>query len=412
MKKLLFLLVFLPLVSFGQKPVSDKYIFNGSTLLANKSNIRTSSRPMVTPDKWFYVNGTEVDFNWTELYEGSYDADNEHNPEIRWVLRENRDKMSTWHLNRRNYNDYSRGKIIKLWGQPPTAYFFYDDNIFRDNAMVVLLESSEKPALSLGFKKSDLEPLAFSLFNIINWESEGFNEQFKAVFIFNDNMSTKIEMELSGRTSHVGVYPDTYRNSSDWKLIDPNDKFIKSLKQYSYVDIMLDNGQKKKYSRIPLKGSTSALNRMLGIVEPTRKNSFEYAYNFGLANFNPFDWEGYVYKFLDDAKINHGINLDYVKKSNILTVSKRLEGRTIALAAAMNNDKEVIIAIDPDRWLQASPEKRWYIIYHELGHDILNFEHGTGGPMMYPETSGSYDWSRLEKDKTTMFSFYKSLKQN
>ena len=281
--------------------------------------------------------------------------------------------------------------------------------------MAVILESGPlssrtETGVSINFKKSDLEPLAIR----INFKASGLEDNLNVVFVFDDNMSTKIESEFSlGTTGHFEVM-DYYNkkpeiSSSNWKPISPKDKLISSLKKYSKVDIMINDGSKRIYSTIPLRGSTSALNKILGIVEPTRKNSFEFAYSFGLANYNPFDWEGFIFKFLQDAKINHGINLDYIKNSNIYTISKRLEETTIALAAGMNNDSEVIIAIDPDSWYKASPAKRWYIMYHELGHDILNFEHGVGGPMMNPETSGSYDWARFEKDKSIMLNHYKKI---
>ena len=409
--KVFFLLIFLiPIVSSGQNPSSDKYFFEKHIY----SNSRVYNSPRLKPEKNWFTANTEVEFNVTTLHEATYDEPmNQPNQKIRWIL-DDEDNMS-WIYNSSNAMRGGRFYgLVKRWGKAPTSYFFYDNNVFRDNAMAVILESANlssrtETAVSINFKKSDLEPLAFRL----NFVNSGIKNNFNVVFIFDDDMNTKIETEFSSLEEDFDLMKHYSRERqisvSNWKPISPKDKLISSLKKYSKVDIMINDGSKRIYSTIPLSGSTSALNKILGIVEPTRKNSFEFAYSFGLANYNPFDWEGFILKFLDDAKNNHGLNLDYIKNRNIITISKRLEGRTIALAAGMNNDNEVIIAIDPDSWYKASPAKRWYIMYHELGHDILNFEHGEGGPMMNPETSGSYTWSRFEKDKSIMLNHYKKI---
>ena len=75
-------------------------------------------------------------------------------------------------------------------------------------------------------------------------------------------------------------------------------------------------------------------------------------------------------------------------------------------------NSKIIIKVDPEKWGTASEEKRWYILYHELGHDVLNLEHGECGAMMNEYAKPDYTWSELEKDKTTMFESYKRLKQN
>ena len=409
--KVFFLLIFLiPIVSSGQNPSSDKYFLEKHIY----SNSRAYNSPRLKPEKNWFTANTEVEFNVTTLHEATYDEPmNQPNQKIRWIL-DDEDNMS-WIYNSSNAMRGGRFYgLVKRWGKAPTSYFFYDNNVIRDNAMAVILESANlssrtETAVSINFKKSDLEPLAFRL----NFVNSGIKNNFNVVFIFDDDMNTKIETEFSSLEEDFDLMKHYSRERqisvSNWKPISPKDKLISSLKKYSKVDIMINDGSKRIYSTIPLSGSTSALNKILGIVEPTRKNSFEFAYSFGLANYNPFDWEGFILKFLDDAKNNHGINLDYIKNRNIITISKRLEGRTIALAAGMNNDNEVIIAIDPDSWYKASPAKRWYIMYHELGHDILNFEHGEGGPMMNPETSGSYTWSRFEKDKSIMLNHYKKI---
>ena len=58
-------------------------------------------------------------------------------------------------------------------------------------------------------------------------------------------------------------------------------------------------------------------------------------------------------------------------------------------------------------WSKASNPKRWYILYHELGHDVLNLKHGQGGKMMFNFTEEDYTWYDLLKDKDYMFNSMK-----
>ena len=53
---------------------------------------------------------------------------------------------------------------------------------------------------------------------------------------------------------------------------------------------------------------------------------------------------------------------------------KELDKETIAIALRKDDDSKVTVVVDPENWYAANQAKRWYIIYHELGHDILNLE--------------------------------------
>jgi hypothetical protein len=157
-----------------------------------------------------------------------------------------------------------------------------------------------------------------------------------------------------------------------------------------------------------LTGFTAAINKYIGDEVPTMKNKNIYKVANGLANVNPFNLDKYIDKFILDAKTNHNIDLSYVNKGDKLILFKELEGETIAAAYKMNDDDNVLVLVDPENWYDANQSKRWYIIYHELGHDILNLEHGECGPMMKETANGNYSWDRLEKDKNTMFETYKT----
>lgn len=82
-----------------------------------------------------------------------------------------------------------------------------------------------------------------------------------------------------------------------------------------------------------------------------------------------------------------------------------LEKNVIATAYGKNNDAQIILRVNPDKWLEANPATRWYILYHELGHDVLNLNHGQGGRMMFNYPTETYDWVDFFKDRNFMFDY-------
>ena len=83
-----------------------------------------------------------------------------------------------------------------------------------------------------------------------------------------------------------------------------------------------------------------------------------------------------------------------------------LEGNTIAVSEGFENDFLIKITIDPAKWASASSANRWYILYHELGHDILNLKHGEGGRMMFNYPTKDYTWEDFQIDRDHMFRYY------
>ena len=135
-----------------------------------------------------------------------------------------------------------------------------------------------------------------------------------------------------------------------------------------------------------------------------------------------FDLDLMVNIFLDDlinnnAQMGYPIDLitsfggildnkDSSKRPKIRATFEPLEGNTLALAYGMNDDDNIILKIDPENWAKSSSVKRWYTLYHELGHDVLNFEHGQGGKMMFNFADRDYTWETFEKDRNYMFKKY------
>ena len=77
----------------------------------------------------------------------------------------------------------------------------------------------------------------------------------------------------------------------------------------------------------------------------------------------------------------------------------------INFEAPSENDTLIKIKVDPEKWAKSSIEKRWYVLYHELGHDVLNLDHGQGGKMMFNFVDRNYTWDEFFNDKQYMFNF-------
>lgn len=133
-----------------------------------------------------------------------------------------------------------------------------------------------------------------------------------------------------------------------------------------------------------------------------------------------YDLEFMVNLFLDDV-INNNLergepsllikNLRLQRKSQINGIKINatftpLENGVLALSSGFKNDKNIILKVDPQGWSKASSSKKWYTLYHELGHDVLNFEHGQGGKMMFNYSDEEYTWDDFNVDRNYMFDVF------
>ena len=268
--------------------------------------------------------------------------------------------------------EYSFGKKVDVWDLSFSTYEFVFDN---DRSTYFKLDSN-------------------SVKNITSLDNELF-------------LKFKKHKKVAVREKNYSI--NTYRYNKEWYGETTLRKTVRYSGKTRYIDTLNVNWdlEAKDYI-LDLTGFTAAINKYIGVEAPTMKNKNIYKVANGLANVNPFNLDKYIDKFILDAKTNHNIDLSYVNKRDKLILFKELEGETIAAAYKMNDDDNVLVLVDPENWYDANQSKRWYIIYHELGHDILNLEHGECGPMMNETASGNYSWDRLEKDKNTMFETYKT----
>lgn len=134
------------------------------------------------------------------------------------------------------------------------------------------------------------------------------------------------------------------------------------------------------------------------------KNEKKYLVgNYNLNEVNQYDLNLMIDIFLLDCK-NHKIP---VKKGKVITSFETLDRKTLGLSYGIYNDLKIDLKIDPSKWESSSIPKRWYLIYHELGHDVLNLEHGNGGKMMFNFADKGYSWEEFWVDRNYMFTSYK-----
>ena len=86
------------------------------------------------------------------------------------------------------------------------------------------------------------------------------------------------------------------------------------------------------------------------------------------------------------------------------------EEGVLGISNSMYDDSTISLSINPSLWKTSSDSKKLYVLFHELGHDILNFRHGEGGKMMFTISDSDYSFEEFYDDRDYMFeSFFKSF---
>lgn len=86
------------------------------------------------------------------------------------------------------------------------------------------------------------------------------------------------------------------------------------------------------------------------------------------------------------------------------------EEGVLGISNSMYDDSTISISINPSLWKTSSDSKKLYVLFHELGHDILNFRHGEGGKMMFTISDSDYSFEKFYDDRDYMFkSFFESF---
>lgn len=215
--------------------------------------------------------------------------------------------------------------------------------------------------------------------NILKTDAANFDKRQKQLFI--DEVKKSFKKDNINEDLNIFSFEDNFDVT---KKIETNNSII--IRTASLEQL-------KNFNAFKMSVSKSVYSSIRGVMVSGKS----------LDNINTFDLPEMVRIFLEDCK-DHGIE---VKQSNILTEFKELEDNILGLSYGMNNDKLIKVFVDPVKWSNASKPKKWYLIYHELGHDVLNLSHGNGGKMMFNFIDRSYSWEEFFEDKETMFKFYK-----
>lgn len=115
------------------------------------------------------------------------------------------------------------------------------------------------------------------------------------------------------------------------------------------------------------------------------------------------------YKNLDFNFINDFLNKIFEPYDDHIIDAEfvSLKDNVLGVSLGIFNNKKIILRIDPEKWESATLLERWYTIYHELGHDVLNLKHGEGGRMMFNFSIDSdYKWEDFFEDRDYMFKYF------
>lgn len=86
------------------------------------------------------------------------------------------------------------------------------------------------------------------------------------------------------------------------------------------------------------------------------------------------------YQIIDMYDINDTIYSNQLINPTFTFTS--LPNEQIAIAEGMNKDCCIHLIIDSEQWMQANYMEKYFIMFHELGHDVFNFKHSDGLRLM------------------------------
>ena len=101
----------------------------------------------------------------------------------------------------------------------------------------------------------------------------------------------------------------------------------------------------------------------------------------------------------------------FISNTTIDATFEILDKGVLGLSMGIFDNDKIILKINAEEWKNATSLERWYTIYHELGHDVLNLQHGEGGKMMFNfSIDKDYTWEDFFKERDEMFeTFYKTF---
>ncbi|MDB4086879.1 hypothetical protein N9523_04315, partial [Flavobacteriaceae bacterium] len=344
------------------------------------------------------------------------------------------------------YNDNSLGKLLAKSKEFGYRTFFNDNTNspviegLLDNRVVIYKEGSiddygETPYYSIGlisknihFTGENIEDALVSkivtevhLMEYSNTSSLKISKYFDKLKNFINRAYEEVynieETNYEYGNDKIVGNPESggYYDLIEYKIISKKDNPIQKLKITQSETTYTDRGKSGKLlTSFALKFTvedefTAELDKVGNAqIESQIKSKNNLRFTIGgedMRNINEYDLEKMVSFFLEDCKKNN------IKVPDINSLKARfvpLEGSTLALAYGGGDDSIINIEVDPQKWAESSSQKRWYVLYHELGHDVLNLDHGQGGKMMFNFADRDYTWDEFFDDKQYMFTFLKN----
>jgi len=368
MKKLILLLLFIPLVSFGQNR------FNLNDWVLEKLGEEEMNS---------YINS-----NWDELDSISGGLERFSQKEYYTGINDKYLKIGTGSIYSKQWSLYS-SKNGRMMEMERTKTYRTERGKMRfadkdDEGMFIINHYKLYTDRVLRYFKNYNNSSGKSIYNGSRYKEEYYREEI---------LTTEINFKgLESSENTGGFYiPDGFQREYSDKNYDIGNEVCYE-KFYIYGNLMYESKRDK------CKGIVSVLSDYNNRV-------------------NEYDLEAMVNVFLDDYLNNYldaglyneafvsipSFFDEFKKLFNINATFTPLEGDALALSYGFNDDKNIVLKVDPEKWAKASSAKRWYTIYHELGHDVLNFEHGQGGKMMFNFADRDYNWETFEKDRNYMF---------
>ena len=179
---------------------------------------------------------------------------------------------------------------------------------------------------------------------------------------------------------------------------------------YDFINTKGESRQYIQMHSIVEEKSMMEFNKKLMSTISTNPNdgvkSLRYKINgVDMRDINEYDLKAMINFFIDDYERNVNQKSFSINRDNIDAKFTSLDENQLAVALGYDDDDNIVIRVDPVKWSKASKEKRWYILYHELGHDILNLDHGEGGKMMFNFVDRDYTWDEFFEDRKYMFDY-------
>jgi hypothetical protein len=218
-------------------------------------------------------------------------------------------------------------------------------------------------------------------------------------------------IETTRKLNFKGILGEYYDIGEEFFFSKPSPKNPDYLRESIFtIGTRIENKDNSYFLTfcIKEKGTSKLIDGINDLVTTSEKSFDNIRFTIGdqdMRKINEYDLEAMVKFFLEDCKKS---NKRVPELNTLKATFEPLQGNLIALSYALGDDSSIIIKVDPNKWANASIEKKWYVLYHELGHDVLNLEHGQGGKMMFNFADKEYSWDDFFKDKEYMLSFNKN----